>query len=195
MIFYYLSLIAFLISLAKGKHRLFSLAVFSFSLIVLFYKADLKQPLLIFLPHSTIAINTHRQAICIGSENLQTNKVLSYYGALLVSKKYDSDKQFLFKLCSQPDVSIILKEEMQNNSFLLTLPVENDTLPNLSKRYVVSFAHYREYQSTSNSSVPLTSSLSLTKLSQELSNIDVKICCPQNLVSIRVSNTTNKNKI
>ncbi len=92
LIFYYLSLVVLLLNLGKNKHCLASLILFFAGLFFLFYKPGLKEPVLIFLPESVVVISNRREAICFGEANLQTNKILSFYGAALVPKKYDSDK-------------------------------------------------------------------------------------------------------
>ncbi len=180
---YYAFLLFFLATLAKGKYRLFSLTLFSIALIFLFYKPNLKQPVIILLPNSTIAINTERKAICLGNESPQTNKILSFYGATLVSSKYDPDKTFQFALSSKPNASIIVNEETQDTRFLLTIPSENNTPP---KTYIVSLSRNKSDQNKFMSVLEPTSSLSLAEFSKDLPDIDVKICCPQNSVGIRI---------
>ncbi len=188
---YYLALMFFLTTLAKEKHRRVSLALFLVALFCLFHKPDLKQPLIIFLPNSTIAINTERKALCLGNQSTQTNKILSFYGAQLLSAAYNADKTFRFVLSAKASASISINKETQENGFLLNVTPENNNLP---KTYLISSDRYRPYQRQSNSSLPLVSSISLAQFSKDLP-IEIQICCPQNSVNISIPTPNGNDKI
>ena len=189
---YYLSLIFFLITLAKEKHRRLSSTLFLIALVCLFCKQDLKQPLIIFLPNSTIAINTARKAICLGNQSTQANKILSFYGAQLISNTCDAGKTFRFALCTNTSAYISVNKETQENGFLLDVTSESNTFP---KTYMIDSRKNDSYQTELNPSFQPTSSLSLAKFSKDLPDIDIKICCPKDSVIVRILNPTSNDKI
>jgi competence protein ComEC len=177
IIFYCISLAVFLVSLTKQKHRAVCLMILAVALSVLLYKADLKQPTLIFLPHSIIAINKQRQAVCFGIPNPQTNKIVSYYGSSYLSQQCNTNETILFQLSTNPKITINTSDQT------LSASADNDNQEHLvsTKTYLIA---NRNKSSLQLQKVCFLKRLSPAELGEELKDIDIKTYCTQKNISI-----------
>jgi len=196
IIIYYLTLIICLISLAKERWRLLGIVLFICGLTTLFYRSELKQPVIVFLPNSILAINNQRQAICLGESDRKTNKVLAFYGASdihfheLVNKNRGPNTFLLWTKSGKP-----LSLNITNDT---TIAITTSHLPapgrsNSNNETYIVYLH-KQKTSPEQSNQTLYSSqhrfycgqdqvLSLTTFRKELPELDLKICCPRNSLS------------
>lgn len=180
IVFYYFGFISFLTSLSKKKLSLIKALIFLGALIFLFYKSDLSKPQLIFLSNSIIVINTKRQAFCFGKNNIQTNKILSFYGASYNTNNCLTANRF--DLCPQAKDSEKIWISIQDNlkdCCLLNVPskdvlfVKTYQLTN-AKNHSLSFVQAQNV-------LPI----SFQTFSKEINNkIDLQACCLPKSVKI-----------
>ena len=179
IIFYYLTLLAFILFLSRARLRLLGLLLLLCGFLALFYQPELKRAILIFLPDATIAINNHRQAICFGDRDSKANKIIAYYGASTSElQKLAKDKN---KLCPQFELyskqnKILLSKKLDASAtanghyFILTNQAKTENSP---KNYVIR-RHKIDCAAFNSAQTDYAYRLSLSQFKKELPSIEIK---------------------
>ncbi len=168
---YYSTGIFLITSCARERLRLIATILFLCALFILFYKPDLKQPTIICLPRSIIAIGTQRQAICLGENNIKSNKIISYYAASIKNQSNkDMPKNFLFSKSWFLQISNVNSQSCNNNFLCLSA-----RSPYISQKYLISLK--------TNCLPENIYPISPAWFQKNLPDVDLKMCCPHRSIS------------
>ncbi len=203
IIIYYVMFAIWLISVQNGHRRLLSTVLFMGSLIALFYQPELKRGIIVLLPRSTICINDHRQGLCFGDCDRQTNKILAFYGANAVgiNSREHQVMQFKMRSSEQQNVQLFVLNKGLLDQSLIELQAEGDIEINHSKTPILLGKGNRGVQLEKNCFLFAVSGnkeevrfkriyllekngryrdsfISKQEFCKQLGAIDIKICCP-----------------
>lgn len=168
---YYLLFVSLLTSLNKEKFRYFFFLAFLSSVVFLFYKEELKKPLILFLPHSTIAINKHRDAMCFGSDEKQEEKILAFYAAKMWRPA--QSQSFILLADKSSDKEITLNKITGLQFSLSKTNPEGKLMCFIDRSGNESFYNGKPAQ------------ISISQFKKTFSDLDIKTCCRLKTIIIK----------